>query len=97
MTHPMTDSEVCDLIDATSGALADAVDRIEALEKRVKSLESDTPHARQMQHELDITLADNAAAGYADDYHGGDCQCPYCATDEDTPDTGQMAPEDRKD
>jgi hypothetical protein len=36
----MTDSEIYDLIDATNMALADATDRIEALEKRVKALES---------------------------------------------------------
>ena len=39
MTRPMTDSEVCDLIEGTNMTLADATDRIEALEKRVKVLE----------------------------------------------------------
>ncbi len=63
MTRPMTDSEICDLLDATNGALADAVDRIEALEKRVKSLEGDTPQARQLQLEADMALADCRAAG----------------------------------
>jgi hypothetical protein len=75
----MTDSEVCDLIDALSGALTDAVDRIEALEKRVRSLENDTPQARQLQLEADLAAADLAASGYgpADDYLSFQCRDRY--------------------
>jgi len=36
---------------------------------RIHVLEDDTPQARQLQAELDATLADNAAAGYGEDYY----------------------------
>jgi hypothetical protein len=70
--------------------LGRAEERIRELEERVSALEKDTPQARQLQRELDLTLADNAAAGYGDDYgpsvgasrHGSGCQCPYCYDDE---------------
>jgi hypothetical protein len=42
MTRPMTDSEICDLIEGLSGALTNAEDRIEALEKRVGALVAGT-------------------------------------------------------
>jgi hypothetical protein len=79
MTRPMTDSEIYDYIESLSHDLAEARDRIEALEKRVKALEGGTPQARQLQYEADIAMAD---AGYYD-RHGDDCDCPYCGTDED--------------
>ena len=41
---------------------------LDGLEKRVAALEADTPQARRLQRELDETLADNAAAGYGEDY-----------------------------
>lgn len=47
-----------------------AMERIDKLEQRVRELEQDTPQARQAQAELDATLADNAAAGYGEDYYG---------------------------
>ena len=37
---------------------------------RIRALEGQTPRARQLQAELDATLADNAAAGYGEDYCG---------------------------
>jgi hypothetical protein len=63
MTRAMTDSELMDYIEPLSFGLAEAVDRIEALEKRVKSLENDTPQARQLQLEADMAVADCRAAG----------------------------------
>ena len=39
-------------------------------EERIRALEADTPQARQLQSELDATLADNAAAGYGEDCDG---------------------------
>lgn len=79
MTRPMTDSEIYGYTESLSHDLAEAKERIKVLEKRVKSLEGDTPQARQMQYELDITLADNAAAGYgpADDYLSYQCRDRY--------------------
>lgn len=62
------------------GQLADALDRIDALEK-------DTPQARQLQLEADLAGADLAESGYRPDDHGPpvgadrhglECQCPYC-------------------
>jgi phage shock protein A len=66
MTRAMTDSELMDLIEAVSLGLAEAEERIDKLERRVRELEQDTPQARQLQAELDATLADNAAAGYGE-------------------------------
>ena len=37
---------------------------------RIHVLEGEAPQARQLQAELDATLADNAAAGYGEDYYG---------------------------
>jgi hypothetical protein len=72
-------SDLWDYIEALSADLAEAKERIEALDKRVRSLEADTPEARQAQHELDVTLADNAAAGFgpADDYMSYQCRDRY--------------------
>jgi chromosome segregation ATPase len=50
-----------------SSELAAAFTRIGELETRIASLEGDTPQARRLQYELDMTLADNAASGYRDD------------------------------
>jgi hypothetical protein len=51
--------------------LSRAEERIRELEgdirdafERIRALEGQTPQALQLQHELDVTLADNAAAGY---------------------------------
>ena len=56
--------------------LGRAEERIRQLEddlrdalNRIHVLEDDTPQARQLQAELDATLADNAAAGYGEDYY----------------------------
>ena len=56
--------------------LSRAEERIRQLEddlrdalNRIHVLEDDTPQARQLQAELDATLADNAAAGYGEDYY----------------------------
>jgi hypothetical protein len=67
-----------DRIESLSRELAEAKASIKTLEGRVRSLEAGTPEARQAQYELDVTLADNAASGFGEDYHGRDCQCPYC-------------------
>jgi DNA repair exonuclease SbcCD ATPase subunit len=48
---------------------------------RIRSLEQQTPQARQLQLKADQAAADLAASGY--DRHGRDCRCPYCTTDED--------------
>lgn len=52
---------------------------------RIRTLEKDTPQARQLQLEADLAAADLAASGYDDrpdpigtDRHGAGCQCPYC-------------------
>lgn len=37
---------------------------------------------RQLQYEADLAAADLAESGY-DDYHGWNCGCPYCPTDDD--------------
>ena len=52
--------------------------------ERIRALEGHTPQARQLQLEADQAAADLAESGY--DRHGRDCQCSYCATDEDEPD-----------
>ena len=71
----MTDQELRQAIQGLrdgirelSGELASAWTSIGKLEERVRELEQDTPQARRLQRELDETLADNAAAGYGEDY-----------------------------
>jgi chromosome segregation ATPase len=46
---------------------------------RVRSLEQQTPQARQLQLEADQAAADLAESGY--DRHGRDCRCSYCSCD----------------
>lgn len=55
---------------STDDRISKLEERIGELEQRVRELEKDTPYARQMQAELDATLADNAAAGYGPDDYG---------------------------
>lgn len=55
------------IIDAAAERLRSQLD--DAI-KRIRQLEAETPQARQLQAELDATLADNAAAGYGEDYYG---------------------------
>jgi hypothetical protein len=62
-----------DEVDGLRGQLADAIERI-------RSMEADTPQARQLQLEADQAAADLAESGY--DRHGRDCRCPYCFADE---------------
>jgi hypothetical protein len=71
------------IIDAAAARLRSQLD--DALE-RIRSLEQQTPQARQLQLEADQAAADLAESGY--DRHGRDCRCPYCATDEDEGSTG---------
>jgi phage shock protein A len=66
----VTEQELRQVVNALSIHLASAEARIASLEQRVRELERDTPQARQLQAELDATLADNAAAGYGEDYDG---------------------------
>jgi hypothetical protein len=72
----LADALVSDVIHRIGN---DLHERISALEKRLDALEGQTPARLQAERELAETLADNA--GW--DYHGRDCNCPYCATDED--------------
>jgi hypothetical protein len=76
------------IIDAAALGLRSQLDG--ALE-RIRSLEQQTPQARQVQLEADLAAADLAESGY--DRHGGDCQCSYCATDEPEPDEYDPGPE----
>lgn len=55
-------------VSTLSSELSGAWTSIGKLEERVAGLEADTPHARLLQRELDETLADNAAAGYGEDW-----------------------------
>jgi TolA-binding protein len=73
-----------DEVEGLRGQLADAIERIAALEKQ-------TPQARQLQLEADQAAADLAESGY--DRHGRDCQCPYCSTDEPEPEEYDPGPE----
>lgn len=56
-------------------------ERLDAAVARIRDLEGQTPQARQLQLEADLAAADLVESGY--DRHGRDCQCSYCATDED--------------
>jgi hypothetical protein len=72
-------ADLWDYIQGHSAEIAELLDKFVKLEERVTALEGQTPAALQAERELAETLADNA--GW--DYHGRDCNCPYCATDED--------------
>jgi hypothetical protein len=71
-----------DLLDAERRIGELENDLRDALE-RIRALEGQTPRAQQIQLEADQAMADLAESGY--DRHGRDCQCSYCATDEDWP------------
>jgi len=70
--------QVIDLMREHMGELSRGLD--DAL-GRIADLEKQTPQARQLQLEADLAAADLAESGY--DRHGRDCQCSYCATDEE--------------
>jgi len=67
-----------DEVDGLRGQLADALERIAALEMQA-------PQARQLQLEADQAAADLAASGY--DRHGRDCGCSYCCYDPEEDET----------
>jgi hypothetical protein len=64
---------------------------------RIRTLEADSPHARQLACEADLAAADFAASGYHDDRpnpvgadrHGDTCQCPYCPGEASTAKPGE--------
>jgi hypothetical protein len=68
-------------LTAAVGRIAQLEDDLRDALNRIHVLEDDTPQARQLQYEADQAAADLTESGY--DRHGRDCQCPYCATDED--------------
>jgi len=58
--------------------------RLGTAERRIRELEDQTPHARQLQLEADLAAADLAESGCdlwppeGADRHGPGCQCPEC-------------------
>jgi hypothetical protein len=78
-----------ELQDEIDGALRE---ELTAALERIRVLEQQTPHARQLQYEADQAAADLAASGYDErgepfgaDRHGPGCLCPYCPPEEDDP------------
>jgi hypothetical protein len=43
------------------------LNKVEALEARVKALEAQTPSARQAQYEADVAMADLRASGWSEE------------------------------
>lgn len=58
-------------ITALQDELDDLRNRVYALERQVKSLEQQTPQARQLQHEADLAAAD----AHEYETHGHNCDC----------------------
>ena len=51
-------SDIWDYIAELSAQISDLTRTVQSLGARVKSLEADTPQARQLQYEADVAMAD---------------------------------------
>lgn len=91
--HDDTESELSELRSLVAGLRED----LGHAEDRLHELESQTPHARQLQLEADLAAADLAESGYdrwppqGAGRHGPGCEGPECYDPE--PDDNAPAPQ----
>jgi hypothetical protein len=71
--HYDTESDLRELRSLVAGLRED----LGRAEDRIRDLEGQTPQARQLQQEADLTAADLAESGFGD-YYGPDCECEEC-------------------